>query len=239
VAEFHENFYHVKGLKGVFTFMRESRNPSEPPRKVQLIVALESPLACIVSFHTSCVMNLISYECAYSLYPHATFEARRSLAFDPSAAVALDKYAQRGWTIPAMFLPRDKRMFPQRIRHIGDDLCWTVRLDTQGVSPPPPLSPSSTPLAWDPVAHNSWNLRGAEVTGEPVHVYSIVKPEVFRFRYLSFHRKPEHWGDLLRRFMIIQGRAEYGKANHRHAEWSAPLSDETKTASAGWTWCVL
>ncbi|KAK0452808.1 uncharacterized protein EV420DRAFT_1273743 [Desarmillaria tabescens] len=47
------------------------RNPSN--MKVDVILTRFTPLQAILSFHSTCVMNVISYAHAISLYPRATF----------------------------------------------------------------------------------------------------------------------------------------------------------------------
>ena len=51
---------------------------------------------------TVCVINFITHEMVYSLYPRATLEERRSLIFLFRSAArdkAYAKYAERGWII--------------------------------------------------------------------------------------------------------------------------------------------
>ncbi|THG92955.1 hypothetical protein EW026_g8134, partial [Hermanssonia centrifuga] len=43
------------------------------------IVASQAPMEVILNFHSSVVLNVIAWDTAYSLYPHATFERRLSL----------------------------------------------------------------------------------------------------------------------------------------------------------------
>ncbi|KAL0567649.1 hypothetical protein V5O48_014349 [Marasmius crinis-equi] len=80
-------------------------NMTRGPQKIQLITAKESPLDIILRFHSTVVMNVISYSHAYSLYPKATFRGPgRSYSmicdishYAPATLLALQKYTERGW----------------------------------------------------------------------------------------------------------------------------------------------
>ena len=116
------------GVANVYDFHKSD----DPASKIQLVVSHYSPLEPILRFHSStlflnpstpplikgivpffrlnyiisaCVMNLISHEKAYSLYPRGTFKERRSFAFqreglsEEAAQVAREKYIARGWNM--------------------------------------------------------------------------------------------------------------------------------------------
>ncbi|KDR73334.1 hypothetical protein GALMADRAFT_142446 [Galerina marginata CBS 339.88] len=82
------------GAKMVLNFEQ-----SEPYRKIQPITSLQSPHEIVLNYYSTCVMNRITHEKAYSLYPLATFDQRRSLIYlDPDTEerkAALEKYAGR------------------------------------------------------------------------------------------------------------------------------------------------
>ncbi|TFY80353.1 hypothetical protein EWM64_g3656 [Hericium alpestre] len=128
----------------------------EPPSllKVQIIAAITMPLACILEFHSSCVFNFITHEKAYSLYPKATFEDRRTLLFKPANRLkpatqrAIEKYRQRGWKIlynapphwydiggpkPGPDDPKDSAL-ECTSRWADDGLTWVIPLTKDGVS---------------------------------------------------------------------------------------------------------
>ncbi|KAI0083212.1 hypothetical protein BDY19DRAFT_866494, partial [Irpex rosettiformis] len=70
-------------------------------RKVQVIVTMENPMTIIMQFHSTCVLNFITYEAAYCLYPEATLVHHTTLALQaPVSRVryALMKYQDRGFT---------------------------------------------------------------------------------------------------------------------------------------------
>ncbi|RDX55338.1 hypothetical protein OH76DRAFT_1396720 [Lentinus brumalis] len=87
--------YSMPGVMAVITFIKplpraerarnlvlgEEEPEDDGPQelKVQVIVAKNTPMEVILGFHSTCVMNVISYEKAYCLFPQATLEERRTL----------------------------------------------------------------------------------------------------------------------------------------------------------------
>ncbi|KAF5315275.1 hypothetical protein D9619_007568 [Psilocybe cf. subviscida] len=54
---------------------------TNPVRKIQLIASVRSVLELILGFHSTCVMNFITHEKAYCLFPRATLVERRALTY--------------------------------------------------------------------------------------------------------------------------------------------------------------
>ncbi|KAG2062926.1 hypothetical protein BDR04DRAFT_954237, partial [Suillus decipiens] len=134
--------------------------------KVQVIETTCNPIQTITKSHSTCVMNVITFDAAYSFYPIATFEERSSLRIPASGAFpgALAKCIKMGWRIYAVFRPWDvarpstSPFFPNETRWVGDRRCWSISLDTSGVQTRPALSPSSQQFSWDPSLYNGWIL---------------------------------------------------------------------------------
>ena len=139
------------GPPGVITVITFNKIDSDSSVKiVQVMAALRTPIEVILRFHSSAypcspppslgapnyltavVMNFISYKNAYSIYPHETFEKRRSLAcgnMDAYTRRAREKYVRRGWTIvPPPAAPATS--FRSGSRYIGDKDTWTLALST-------------------------------------------------------------------------------------------------------------
>lgn len=99
-----ENPYSsLKAVSAVYTFTKRVERDDGPSRrlKVQIIVAYNSPMEAIFDFHSTVVLNVISFSHAYSLYPCATFHHRVSLALIPGRRVdshIRTKYEARGWS---------------------------------------------------------------------------------------------------------------------------------------------
>ncbi|RPD65292.1 hypothetical protein L226DRAFT_567445 [Lentinus tigrinus ALCF2SS1-7] len=90
----------------VFAFEKHVSNDlrEEVVRKIQLVIPSSnhrSPLQTILNFHSTCVINVITHDAAYSLYPYATFELSSALVLTRDKSkrtkAALDKYASRGF----------------------------------------------------------------------------------------------------------------------------------------------
>ncbi|KAH9918719.1 uncharacterized protein BXZ73DRAFT_52754 [Epithele typhae] len=98
-----EKHYGMRHVGVVFRFKRAktARASTDDAREVQLVVATKTPMATILSFHSTCVMNVVSHAAAYALYPRATFVERHALDLSDNMRYAtvraLAKYAGRGW----------------------------------------------------------------------------------------------------------------------------------------------
>ncbi|RPD65283.1 hypothetical protein L226DRAFT_456156 [Lentinus tigrinus ALCF2SS1-7] len=115
-------------------------------RKVQLVVPSprhRSPLETILNFHSTCVMNVITHDAAYSLYPYATFELNSSAVLtkdtSPRTTNALEKYVGRGFRmLDAKILstnPKgDQTTFVVDLqRQVADEHSWIIPLSTNGL----------------------------------------------------------------------------------------------------------
>ncbi|EGO00169.1 hypothetical protein SERLA73DRAFT_107166 [Serpula lacrymans var. lacrymans S7.3] len=187
-----DNFnYCMKGVEAVYTFTKEQ--PGGEPLKVQLVDSKLNPLEVILNFHSTCVMNVIAFDAAYSLYPMATFEDRRALKLTnprPHYISALHKYVHRGWRLIAYINAHDElsrsSFFLSRARWVNDQHSWIVPLNMEGVHLRPSMSPSSENISWDPVIHNSWTLARTNDEKEYSEIYSQYQPShttVCRYNY--------------------------------------------------------
>ncbi len=83
----------------------------------------------------ACVMNIITHDKAYSLYPRATFVHNQSVVLEPwsPAERALEKYSKRGWTQIGVKDATENTLdtaavFPTGGRYVGDKSCWVLPL---------------------------------------------------------------------------------------------------------------
>ncbi|KAL0575573.1 hypothetical protein V5O48_006389 [Marasmius crinis-equi] len=151
IGEITPTIESKRGFAGVYNMVRGGQ-------KIQVITAKNSPLDIILNFHTTVVMNVISYSRAYSLYPKATFQKSYALICDhcdgaQATLRAIQKYTQRGWKMvdahgeewgvttkeahPGQlelrtvgnYLGNLGRVFrTEQRRYLGDSHCWTYRL---------------------------------------------------------------------------------------------------------------
>ncbi|RDB17032.1 hypothetical protein Hypma_002028 [Hypsizygus marmoreus] len=129
----------------------EQENPSsEPHYQTEGIMNMYSAIEVIVNFYSTCVMNFITYNNAYSLFPYATFMQHRSLARPMTAPVELatkQKYEGRGWKYEDLDDEDAVRSVPDLgdcCRQVGDEQTWTIALE-------PALS-----FCGDDITSNKW-----------------------------------------------------------------------------------
>jgi hypothetical protein len=126
-------------------------------------------------------MNLITHDKAYSIFPRATFEDRRSLIFvkdGESAVKARAKYEERGWAfVEGYELERRDRYSPfgKGIRRLGDSRCWSISLHSKQ---------DRTTSFW---GSNSWKLEYSNNL-TPRNIWALLNnPMLFHFTYLINH----------------------------------------------------
>ncbi|KAH7356851.1 hypothetical protein BKA65DRAFT_474646 [Rhexocercosporidium sp. MPI-PUGE-AT-0058] len=110
-----------------------------PEAKICIMFTRGDPVEHILKYNRATqVMNFITWNKAYSLFPDITFlkprEQHRLQNRDYLSAKFLDRYEQRGWKVANTIRPSER--FPPSIyptRRIGDARCWTVALNTDGV----------------------------------------------------------------------------------------------------------
>jgi len=206
--------YFGRGVTNVYNFHK-----IYPDRKIQLITSFYAPLEIVLNFHSSklvlsgsfslvyitilaCVMNLITHERAYSLYPHATFEERRSLVISTEGSkqeTARKKYTERGWTMVKTGQDEDirnaKSDFTSCQRYIGDSRCWTIPILPMLDLPGDSMATNTWELKYKPIpivelefealaellANPDVNVKGRV---EPVLNFTILRAENLRFSYL-------------------------------------------------------
>ena len=193
------NYGNFKGISGVFNFEKDGRHGEK--LKIQLMVAVRSAIEPILHYHSSqsftidvmhvnlpqdlaTVMNVIAFDTAYCLYPHATLEERLSLACTVRQDRTLEgiwrKYMGRGWRIVHRVDHLESRtsdvaLHRRRTRWINDGLSWSIKLPV----PPgfenslPPLNRRTEALCRDPVSITTWKLTVCEGsrTGKTVFIH--------------------------------------------------------------------
>lgn len=188
----HEPNMEYSDVAGVYTFKRSVTMDTETVvLKVQIIATKCNPIQTITQFHSTCVMNIITFNAAYSFYPVATFEERMAIQIPGSNQLdAVAKYVQRGWRVYAVFGPehaaRPQLFLLDEKRWVGDRHCWSIPLDTTGVTPRPQLSISSEHFSWDPSIENGWTMECggySTATHVPKIRTHLVMITIFRYNY--------------------------------------------------------
>ncbi|KAJ6495878.1 hypothetical protein DFH09DRAFT_946069, partial [Mycena vulgaris] len=85
--------YLGRGIADVLDFHKGEK-------KIQLIIATDTPMETILSFHSTPVMNVLTHNYDYVLYLRSTFVARQALVVETVGAgqkAGRQKYVDRGW----------------------------------------------------------------------------------------------------------------------------------------------
>ena len=129
-------------------------------------------------------MNVVAHDKAYSFFPKATFEQRRSLRRfgegHPHRDLATQKYTLRGWSMvnSSDIHSQPRGAFPLGGRYIGDRACWTI-----------PVHPA-VELPCGLVEGNSWHMTISPYSPfMPVTITAtIISTRELKFRYMmSFY----------------------------------------------------
>ncbi|MCJ1402670.1 hypothetical protein MMC11_005890 [Xylographa trunciseda] len=108
--------------------------------KIQVVRTEFIPVQAILrGFYTSAVINFISWNKAYSMFPSPTFiDHKTYLTRKPDDYLGglLAKYSERGWRSQEVLWPEEeKSSHPiQRSRRVADRLSWIIPLDVRNVS---------------------------------------------------------------------------------------------------------
>lgn len=130
-------------------------------------------------------MNLMTYSHAYSLYPKATFQEKRSLSITSTSshgqAAARQKYRERGWNVFQYVTcyeathPRECE-FAAGPRWVGDGKCMVVDL--------PPLESDYVPQSSPSWRSNSWNLE-FDVSNEATMSQTVIPFGKWRYSVIN------------------------------------------------------
>ncbi|KAI1787861.1 hypothetical protein LXA43DRAFT_895612, partial [Ganoderma leucocontextum] len=186
--------YSMPGVADILTFRKAQIGGDT--LKVQLIVARRTPMEVVLGFHSTCVMNVISYQQAYCLFPHATVESHRSLLSWSSQsrstrrAEGLEKYKKRGFHMEHHLSPAELSApiresatpFALGPRWLGDADTWVIPLETSYIPYPPPPNPYSTGLYRDPVSVASFSVRYDPSDGA-IMTFSVIESEALKYAY--------------------------------------------------------
>ncbi|KAJ3873080.1 hypothetical protein F5051DRAFT_338263, partial [Lentinula edodes] len=122
--------YRSNTVAAVWDFVRSSS-------KIQLIATCDAPLECIFSFHSTCVMNVLTHRAAYCLFSKLTLEDKTTMLIDTQPPLTqremypIQKYKNRGFSImhrPTFRLICDPSSSISVLtpRYIGDKHCYRI-----------------------------------------------------------------------------------------------------------------
>ncbi|KAL1671989.1 hypothetical protein EV122DRAFT_295171 [Schizophyllum commune] len=160
-----EAIYNQSAILDAFSFIRG-------PAIIQVMVVFESAIDAVLDFHSTVVMNAITFRSAYSFFPYNTFIRRTGVRFINDVEDGpIEKYTQQGWrlrrTVPTAMFEHMRREMSGAIRYVGDSSTWTIDLDKTSAALP------------DPILFNSWQMHW---TGRPG---VLTMPEIRRLLYVG------------------------------------------------------
>ncbi|KAF7985884.1 hypothetical protein HWV62_43762 [Athelia sp. TMB] len=185
-GDVHDGFgdilYNKGTVHGFFCFRRMCGDGVW--RVVNLTVATHSPFHVIINMHSTCVMNIIAAHTAVSLYAHATFVRCSAIPLNfgtttplHSVAEEKDKYIARGFVMDdSLNISETVSILGGGIvRVVGDEHCWTIPLDGQGMSVAPPTDENSILVnSWRVIGAKRWTMVECAIVDLPLHEYSYV-----------------------------------------------------------------
>ncbi|KAI0012491.1 hypothetical protein F4779DRAFT_614462 [Xylariaceae sp. FL0662B] len=139
-------YFYCKRNSNTFNDFKNSKS------KIQLVATSGPPLQAILrGYYTTAIVNFISWNKAYSVFPRATFIDHQTVPLkhiDEHKGELHQKYSRRGWrmrtepVVPKGILGRGGFTFPlgkldkDGTRRVGDHDTWTLPLDTTSVEKP-------------------------------------------------------------------------------------------------------
>ncbi|QDS77712.1 hypothetical protein FKW77_004048 [Venturia effusa] len=149
--------YHVDLLVEIKTFVR-SPSDTDLYRKVQVISTSSIPIKSIIcGFYTTALLNFITWNKAYSIFPVPTFRHYKTyplVRIDEYHETLFTKMHNRGWKTQPLRIDKktDDRPDPcpgfisskaPGHRRIGDSRSWKMDLPIEGMAYPKPTMPDS------------------------------------------------------------------------------------------------
>ena len=140
-------------------------------------------LSILTSFYTTLVVNVISWNKAYAIFPQPSFVYHRTYLLKDMTdhfGKLLYKYGNRGWTSQGTLWFEDEASHKSMLepRRLGDKWTWTIPFDQTGISRP------STP---DSVLEfSTFDLR-KQVHSQPNPGHYIIHAREFRSLVLKHH----------------------------------------------------
>ncbi|KAL1736319.1 hypothetical protein EV714DRAFT_267155 [Schizophyllum commune] len=164
-----EAIYNQSAILDAFSFIRG-------PAIIQVMVVFESAVDAILDFHSTVVMNVITFRSAHSFFPYNTFINKTGVRFINDVEDGpIQKYTQQGWrlrrTVTTTMFEHMGMEMSGAVRYVGDPSTWTIDLDkTSAVLP-------------DPILFNSWQMHWTMRPGV------LTMPEIRRLLYVG----PRRW----------------------------------------------
>ncbi|KAL1937077.1 hypothetical protein VTO73DRAFT_15132 [Trametes versicolor] len=172
------------------------RDGSHRNATVRVYIAMRSPMEMILHSHSTCMMNVISYEKAYCLFPRPTLHEHRGLLMkikqghDVWRVYEIEDVQARGFAMLDGLEPKELALscasssFALGWRWIDDSASWVIHFDTHDIPPPPVRRTNSSALTHDPITVCGFSMRydmetKARIDYELLEDASLDKRDVF------------------------------------------------------------
>ena len=162
----------------VRTFTSSERStPSGGPMVIQIVITRDLPIQAILKgFYMTTVVNAITWNKAYAIFPLTTFVRRKGYMLKPPNdfyATLRVRYAERGWPSQSIQWPTEAMSNnPIRfIRRVGDQYTWIIDLDTNGIKQS--KTPDSVIEYADFRLSMDRDYSCYEVTAKPFHSHAL------------------------------------------------------------------
>ncbi|KAF7972075.1 hypothetical protein HWV62_19151 [Athelia sp. TMB] len=176
-------------------------------QEAQIIVTSNGVFHAILDFHSTCVMNIITFDRAIAMYPLASFEnrtnqvmAQHTASPDNNQGVqdAIAKYdgIDRNFPHRVTRSAREARLLFQHgiDRKLGDRFCWTIKFPMSGIelreameTIPWPYEPTDShalvesEVTQDPILENKWRMSGHRTC--LALKYCLLRLPIFKYGY--------------------------------------------------------
>ncbi|KAI0825484.1 hypothetical protein BC629DRAFT_1277090 [Irpex lacteus] len=127
--------HYIRDTWGIVGKLGFEKVGAATKRKVQLIIVDGTPLKVIIESHSTCVLNFLTFDTAYCLYPRATIVEKKSLLLKdiedvkPGVRAAVRKYRRRGFTFIQLAEENDEELFHlKKVRWAMDLHAWSFDL---------------------------------------------------------------------------------------------------------------
>ncbi|KAL8850110.1 MAG: hypothetical protein Q9221_004927 [Calogaya cf. arnoldii] len=163
--------YMMTNLVTIRKYTRPVAGIENTSTKIHVIGTSDIPIQAILNgFYTTVVVNIVTWNMAYSLHPRMTFIQRKGYMqkeLNKFFSQQVAKYSARGWTIQTTPLPndhRDNRPIREH-RRVGDPYSWEITLDVSKVE--------KSPVPYTVLHYSSFSIRPAP---RPPRIVSTVDP---------------------------------------------------------------
>ncbi|KAI0689628.1 hypothetical protein C8T65DRAFT_523508, partial [Cerioporus squamosus] len=160
--------------------------------QVEVTVAENTPMEIILSSYSTCLMNAISFDAAYCLFPRATLEARTTLVTTAPSGLpkryrqGIEEHLSSGHTlvvhIPEHEFYSSSCPYPLGWRWVDDSCSWVLRFSVGGINPP--TKSSGALLRRDPMTISNWLMRYVPIRGASIH-FAIVRCDSLKYKYIA------------------------------------------------------